>query len=880
MNELGLGLLFSAKDMASGVMGKVSKEMLDIEGRSSTAGQAVKKNFQDFSVGMTLFGAGLSGLALLNPATEAASKFGQGIAEITTLTNEASLGFDSVFDSVLNMNEAFGGGTQAQTKAMYDAISAGAANAAEATNLLTASNKLAVAGKTDVSTALDGLTSSINAYGASFQDAAEFSDVMFTAVQKGKTTIPELSAVIGRVAPTASALGVSFGELNAAFAAVTAKGLKTEEAATGIKAALSNIVKPSSDATAEASRLGIKFDAATVRSKGFATLLKDITSSSKFNADSLSKLFGSVEGLNAVLALTANGGTKFADALAAMDKSAGVTDGAFATMSEQLAFQEKRFDALKENALILIGDALVPIKQALVTVANSILTAFNAIPTPARNFLVQAFAAVSVLLTLVGGFIAAKAAIGLFAAGMSAVGVSVGGIAAAAGPALLVIGALVGLVTAVKYAIDKNIGGVGDTFKELVAGAHLFADALQQLFSEGALSGEAIEGFFKGNSAVNFAIKIYVIFNRIKAFIDGIADGFADKMGVVDEAIGNLIASVAPIGKVISGLFEANNADEATAKFNAFARAGQVVGGILAKVAAALLNVASLVGSLLSGAVSGVAQLGPIFSGVGDAFGDLFDALGELGNELGLAGDKGVSVGEIFFALGRGIAGVFGMAVGVVRGVVSAVASIIKGLASVIGGVVDVVGGIIDGDWSRVWTGAKKIVYGVVSAIVGALGGLVEGIASSIDAVGKVIGKDFGAAKAVAGFRKSLDANMKDFFGLGEKPAAAPGQPGAAPAVAVPGAVAAPTVDLNALPFAPTVANVAAAQAEATANNPLAPTVENLAAAVAEMKAAKSGQTVVQATMVVDGQVLGEVTAKAQASATAAAGGITPVQVQ
>jgi TP901 family phage tail tape measure protein len=117
--------------------------------------------------------------------------------------------------------------------------------------------------------------------------------------------------VIGRVAPTAASLGVAFGDLLAAIASITGQGLDTAGAVTGLKAALANIIKPTSDATKEAARLGIKFDAATLRARGLTGFLDAITSSAKFNADSLAKLFGSVEALNAITALTANHSATF-----------------------------------------------------------------------------------------------------------------------------------------------------------------------------------------------------------------------------------------------------------------------------------------------------------------------------------------------------------------------------------------------------------------------------------------------------------------------------------------------------------------------------------------------------------------------------------------
>src|SRR5262245_43290010 len=110
-NNLGLGLLLEAKDLASGTLGSFSKNLLEVVGGTTEAGKKIQANMKAAGLGLSLFAAGVGGLALLDPALEASTRFSKGISEITTLTDEASLGFDNLYDTVLDMNAAFGGGT-------------------------------------------------------------------------------------------------------------------------------------------------------------------------------------------------------------------------------------------------------------------------------------------------------------------------------------------------------------------------------------------------------------------------------------------------------------------------------------------------------------------------------------------------------------------------------------------------------------------------------------------------------------------------------------------------------------------------------------------------------------------------------------------------
>jgi TP901 family phage tail tape measure protein len=63
------------------------------------------------------------------------------------------------------------------------------------------------------------------------------------------------------VIPTAAALNVSTEELFSSIAALTANAIQTPQAMTGLKAALSNIQKPSATAVKLLERLNPKFPA-------------------------------------------------------------------------------------------------------------------------------------------------------------------------------------------------------------------------------------------------------------------------------------------------------------------------------------------------------------------------------------------------------------------------------------------------------------------------------------------------------------------------------------------------------------------------------------------------------------------------------------------
>ena len=89
-------------------------------------------------------------------------------------------------------------------------------------------SEAAIGGVTSLETAVDGITSVVNAYGEEAIGAQEASDLMFTAVKLGKTDFESLSAALFNIVPTAASMGVKFEEIAAAMAVMTAQGVPTE----------------------------------------------------------------------------------------------------------------------------------------------------------------------------------------------------------------------------------------------------------------------------------------------------------------------------------------------------------------------------------------------------------------------------------------------------------------------------------------------------------------------------------------------------------------------------------------------------------------------------------------------------------------------------
>ena len=234
------------------------------------------------------------------------SDFQTGLTEVSTLFNATEKDIQGMSDAILKTSAAFGEDAITATRAYYDIVSAGAKAGSEANTILFEAAKGAKAGVTDIGTAADALTSVLNAYGLSASSASKVNDVFFGTVKAGKTTFGELAGAIGRVAPLASAAGVSMEQMFAAIAETTKVGINTNEAMTGMKATIQAIMQPSSAAKKAAKELGIEFSSQALKAKGLTTVLSDVAKATGGNAKKIGEFFASIEAQNVVLAVTKN----------------------------------------------------------------------------------------------------------------------------------------------------------------------------------------------------------------------------------------------------------------------------------------------------------------------------------------------------------------------------------------------------------------------------------------------------------------------------------------------------------------------------------------------------------------------------------------------
>jgi len=184
----------------------------------------------------------------VSDAVDSAREFQKTIAEINSILPRSSKLTADVVSRLEDLAKQYGSNATAQARAYYQAVSAGAEDASQATAILAASNAASLATQTDLSSVARVLTSTLNAYAGTGLDAATATDILVKSVDDGAVEFQELTNQLARVTPTAAALKVPLDEVVGSIAFLTRVGFTTEQATTSMAAALASIIKPSKEA--------------------------------------------------------------------------------------------------------------------------------------------------------------------------------------------------------------------------------------------------------------------------------------------------------------------------------------------------------------------------------------------------------------------------------------------------------------------------------------------------------------------------------------------------------------------------------------------------------------------------------------------------------
>jgi len=388
------------------------------------------------SVTLPIVGAGVA-------AVRTATDFESSFAKIEGLVGVTGDDLELLREAAARLGPEFGQSANEAAEAMFFITSAGLRGQV-AIDVLEQSLQAAAVGLGDAATIADLSTSAINAYGEANLSAVEATDILTAAVREGKLEPDELAGAMGRVLPIASAMGISFDQVGATFAAMSRTGTNANEAATQLRGIMTTLLRPTVQAEEALGEMGLSSEELRqqIRDEGLLSVLETLVEEFENNEVGAERVFGNVRALSGVMDLMGSNVEGTRDIFEAMTETTGALEGAFAATAETSQFQFNQAMSEVKSALGTVGEILLPFVRDFVSGFQEIVETFRALSPEQQKQVVQ-YAAIAAAIgpvlivmgklftaigTIIKGFVAfGKAALFLFT---NPIGLIIVGIAA------------------------------------------------------------------------------------------------------------------------------------------------------------------------------------------------------------------------------------------------------------------------------------------------------------------------------------------------------------------------------------------------------------------------------------------------------------------
>lgn len=392
---------------------------------------------------------------------EVAENFEYAIAKVQSIARVSGDTLESMSSDIRRVGVEMGYSANEIAEATYQAISA-SVDASEAIGFVEDATKLARAGFTEVTTAVDVLTTALNAYGLESEATAHIADDLITTQNLGKTTVDQLAESIGTIIPTAAAYSVSLDQISAAYSILTRNGVNTAYATTYLRGMFNELADSGSDVADVLYNLtGHSFGELMKMGWSLGDVMQVLGDSVEGNSEAFANLFGNIRAGQGALNIFNAGADEFNRVLGFMENNAGAVDEAFATMADTAVMTNEKYEASIENLKIAIGESLSPAIQNLKEEAIDVLE-------PVTEFIEENPALIGAIAGIATGLAAATVAVTATAAAVTLLNAAFGGIPAILGMIIggaAIGGGLLGLKAASQDATEEILK-MSDSLKE------------------------------------------------------------------------------------------------------------------------------------------------------------------------------------------------------------------------------------------------------------------------------------------------------------------------------------------------------------------------------------------------------------------------------
>lgn len=681
----------------------------------------------------------------LTTSTKSASDFQNGMAKMSTLFDTSKTSVSDLSKEFLTLSNKTGLSASELAEAGYQALSAGQSVDKVGKFVETAGN-LAKAGFTSTTTAVDVLTTTMNAYGKSAGSADQIANKLVRTQNLGKTTVDELASAMGKVIPTASSMGVNINNLTSGYVSLTKQGIATAEATTYMNSmfnelgdsgtTLGGVIKE---------KTGKSFQECMNSGMSLADVLQITKQYADENGIAYNELWSSAEAGKAGLAILNGGVDEFNKTVETMASDTDDVGEALEKLETPSVKAHKAINQIKNSGIELgtafIG-ALAPTLEKVCGVVEKATTWFSSLDEHTKTMIATAMGigAVASPVLIIGGKIISGigSMVGKIGTAISSLSGSVGGLSGVLGAITSPIGLVVVAITAL-IAIFVALYNTNEDFRNTVQSA--WATIKETISTVIEAVKELISAFIQlvkqawdawGQDIINVVTNA---FNYISTFIDsalkivqaviqtvtalikgdwsGVWDGIKNIVSTVWDAIKNLISAGIELVKSIIQLGLNVVKTVFTTVWNAIKGIVQAVWNDLKSVIETVLNA---IKSFISTALNAIKS---VFSTIWNAIKSVVTTV--------INAIKSV-ISSVFNAIKSTITSILNSIKSVFssvwNGIKSTVSSVINGIKSTISsgmnGAKSTVTGVLNGiksSFTSIWNGCKSVVSGAINRI-------------------------------------------------------------------------------------------------------------------------------------------------------------------
>lgn len=396
---------------------------------------------------------------------------------------------------------------------------------------------LAAASGEDLASTSDIVTDALTAFGLSAKDSSHFSDILAAASSNANTNVSMMGETFKYAAPVLGSLGYTAEDAALAIGLMANAGIKSSQAGTSLRGAITNLAKPTDTVAAAMDKYGISLTDSSGKMLSLRELMEQLRQklgglSEAEQAQAAAALFGK-EAMSGMLAII-NGSDKDFEKLAgAIDNCDGSSEKMANTMNDNLQGQITILMSQLQELAISFGEILMPKIRDIVTHIQNFVDKLNAMDEGQKETILRIgmfVAALAPMLMGLGKVITFSAnvsrALGTLSAGLVKAGGFSGVFTKALGlitsPAAIVVGVIAAITAVIIHLWNTN-----EDFRNTIT-------AIWQKIKD------AFTTFAAGISERLSALGI--TFSDVTSAIKTIWDGFCNLLAPVLEAAFNTIA--------------------------------------------------------------------------------------------------------------------------------------------------------------------------------------------------------------------------------------------------------------------------------------------------------------------------------------------------